>query len=272
MSLYIYNHTESAVKISNAEIVYYRTPGMFIDINGTYIKSSASPFLAYQEVENGTCFLRRSSLSGKWEIHAGSIPLAVIDEPIIIAVSDSSDSDLVLNANWEWSENIQKYTSKTISLSMTKTNIYRKCLADGGKVYTTNHTRQSLNKTDRVYIEGNWYYFGLSNDDFYTGDLIATLTTGRTLRAKCINPTTYGTDRIWETYQGGISRSVSSNEERSLNGILNIHYSTSDMKWICYFEDNMTYGSGGKHPWQCRYISSDTAFDETIPINFITKG
>lgn len=265
MSIYIYKANETAIKISGAELVYHKFYKRFININGTYIKNGSM----YIQTENDSCFIS-NSYGNYWTIRLSTGTLAPdIDQ---VATCNSTGSEFPLTGQWTWSDNnITKYTSRTIDITITKSSVYKKSLSNA-MVYTSSTNKQTLKDTDRIYINGEWRYFGLSNDDFYTGDLIATLTTGHTLRAKCINPTTYGTDRIWETNQGGISRSVSSNEERSLNGILNIRYSTSDMKWICYFEDNITYGSGGTQPWNCRYASDDTTFDATIPVNFITKG
>lgn len=264
MSAYVYIKPDTpAIKISGAEIVYQKRYGRFININGTYIKNGS----IYIQTENDSCLI--SSFYGNyWEIRLSTSTLAADVE--LVATCNSTGSEFPLTGQWTWSDNITKYTSRTINLITTETSMYKKPLSDA-TVYTSPTESHVLKSTDRIFLNKEWYYVGLSEDDFYTGDLTATLTTGRILRARCVDQSSYGTDRIWETYQGGISRSVSSNEERSLNGILNIHYSTSDMKWICYFEDNMTYGSGGKQPWQCRYISSDTAFDETIPVSFVNK-
>ena len=265
MSVYVYTKSDTpAIKISGAELVYQKRYGRFININGTYIKNGS----IYIQTENDSCLI--SNFYGNyWEIRLSTGTLAPDVEQV--ATCNSTGSEFPLTGQWTWSDNITKYTSRTIDITIIESPVYKKSLNDA-TVYTSPTESRVLKSTDRIFLNKEWCYVGLSEDDFYTGDLTATLTTGRILRARCVDQTSYGTDRIWETYQGGISRSVSSNEERSLNGILNIKYSTSDMKWICYFEDNMTYGSGGKQPWQCRYISSDTAFDETIPVSFINKA
>lgn len=265
MSIYLYRSDLPAIRISNAEMAYHSHYRSFININGVYVRDTMAPYLSYKQTENANCWIRRSPLSGYWEIHSNSVgTLAAAEEPTTIAVSNATDSELPLDASWEWSSNMTRYTSESIPLIIEEQNVYKQMLCDSSKIkiYITNSAYQTLYKTAQIYINGKWYYFGFSSIDRYVGDLLVTQATGETTVLTCSTPTALGTDRRWSSQQ---------QEGSGGTHVVNISLSYVNGVWVYDDGSHIAHGSGSPYPWFCRYISDDTSFDAKIPVNFITK-
>ena len=277
MSVYLYMSDLPAIRISNAEMAYHSHYRSFININGVYVKDTSAPFFSYKQTENANCWIRKSALSGYWEIHSDPVGTLSTEEPTTIAVSNATDSELPFDASWEWSSNMTRYTSKSIPLIIEEQTIYKQMLCDSVKIkiYTRSAYRV-LYKTAQIYTNGKWYYFGFSNIDRYVGDLLVTQATGETTVLTCSTPTALGTDRSWSSQQqggsGGVSgNSIEKNETSTHTHVVNISLSYVNGVWVYDDGSHIAHGSGSPYPWFCRYISDDTSFDAKIPVNFITK-